>query len=72
MIKILRKYIKQKDLGEKMEIKFNFEEFQQMTGKPCPCKIGAMPYNVCPCKAFREKGKCICGLYEVIKNETKQ
>jgi ferredoxin-thioredoxin reductase catalytic subunit len=29
----------------------------------CPCKVDKIEDNICPCKDFRETGKCICGLY---------
>ena len=29
----------------------------------CPCKVEHTEDNICPCKEFRESGKCICGLY---------
>lgn len=30
----------------------------------CPCQPGKTPDTVCQCKAFRETGKCVCGLFE--------
>lgn len=29
----------------------------------CPCKLEKLPENKCPCKDFREKRDCHCGLY---------
>ncbi len=29
----------------------------------CPCKVDRIPDNICPCKEYRDTGKCICGLY---------
>ena len=41
-------------------LKRNHEKY----GHPyCPCKINRTEDNICPCKEFRETGKCICGLY---------
>lgn len=29
----------------------------------CPCRFEKNEDTKCPCKEFRETGKCICGLY---------
>lgn len=54
-----------------MEYKFNFERFQSTFGKLCPClvpnKETAVQDNMCPCKEFRDSGKCRCMLFK--KNE---
>ena len=49
------------------ECKFNLERYQKQVGKLCPCivpsKATAIQENICPCKEFNEKGKCICKLF---------
>ena len=29
----------------------------------CPCQVDKNEDTVCPCKAYREKNECLCGLY---------
>lgn len=38
-------------------------------GKYCPCRLEKTPETKCPCKAFRETGECICGLYIQLPDE---
>ena len=33
----------------------------------CPCAVVKNEDTKCICKDFRERGKCHCGLYEVVK-----
>lgn len=37
--------------------------FEKYGASYCPCKINRIDDNICPCKEYRETGKCICGLY---------
>lgn len=30
----------------------------------CPCKLDKVSENICPCKTFREKKECHCGLFK--------
>lgn len=32
-------------------------------GGYCPCMIPKTPDTICPCRDYREQGKCHCGLY---------
>lgn len=33
----------------------------------CPCKVGILEENICPCLEVRTHGKCHCGLF--VKNQ---
>lgn len=35
----------------------------KITGGFCPCKVGKLQENKCPCIDMKEKNICICGLY---------
>ena len=41
-------------------LKRNFEKYG---ASYCPCKMDHIEDNICPCKDYRDTGKCICGLY---------
>lgn len=36
-------------------------------GGYCPCLIEQNEDTKCPCKEFRETGKCDCGRYEIVE-----
>jgi len=53
-----------------MKYEFDFEKFQKMHGKLCPCLIPrrdtAVQENMCPCKTFVKHGVCRCGLFKEV------
>lgn len=38
----------------------------------CPCQPNASRDTMCPCRTYREKGKCICGLFTKIPQPVEQ
>ena len=38
----------------------------------CPCLIVRNEDTKCPCKAMREEGRCICGLYVNVEEDKKE
>ena len=53
-----------------MYYKINFERLKSTVGKNCPCTIDKSPDTLCPCKNFVETGKCICGVFQEVQDET--
>ena len=53
-----------------MIIQFDFEKFKKQYGKLCPCILPSGTTVeidwICPCREFRESGKCRCGLFKII------
>jgi len=49
---------------------FDFDRFQQLNGKLCPClmpnKENSIIENMCPCHEFMTKGKCRCNLFKTL------
>ena len=43
--------------------RYRIAQSLKMTGGFCPCKIGKLPENKCPCIDMKENNVCICGLY---------
>lgn len=41
-------------------------------GGYCPCQPKKDRDTMCPCKAYREENKCICGMFVPIPQETKE
>ena len=57
-----------------MKFTFDFERFQKLKNKMCPCRIGpgeneTVDDIICPCTEFCTTGKCICNLFIQVKDE---
>jgi hypothetical protein len=52
------------------QYKFEYQELNKRFGKLCPCIVpnreNSKIENICPCKNFVNKEKCICGLFKKI------
>ena len=47
---------------DKIYVEMMLEAIRQNEGH-CPCQVDVNKDTMCPCKAFREKSECLCGLY---------
>ena len=47
---------------DKIYVEMMLEAIRQNEGY-CPCQVDKNKDTMCPCKAFREKNECLCGLY---------
>lgn len=55
----MKKMVLNPDMDERTEI---LEDIEALGGY-CPCSLVRNEDTKCPCKQFREEGKCHCGLY---------
>ena len=47
---------------DKIYVEMMLEAIRHNEGH-CPCQVDKNEDTMCPCKAFREKNECLCGLY---------